>query len=79
MSQVSYITIAPNDEGQRLDNYLIRTLKGVPKSHFYRIIRQGEVRINKKRAKPSTKFTFVITNLLSQGHTSQMCANTNDY
>ncbi|HCA88904.1 MAG TPA: RluA family pseudouridine synthase [Legionellales bacterium] len=55
MSQVSYITIAPNDEGQRLDNYLIRTLKGVPKSHFYRIIRQGEVRINKKRAKPSTK------------------------
>ena len=44
-----------NDAGQRLDNYLIRTLKGVPKSHIYRIIRAGEVRVNKKRAKPSVK------------------------
>ena len=40
------------DAGQRLDNYLFRTLKGVPKSHVYRILRTGQVRVNKKRAKP---------------------------
>ncbi len=42
--------IGENDEGQRLDNFLIRQLKGVPKTHIYRIIRSGEVRINKGRA-----------------------------
>lgn len=50
--QVQYETIASEEEGQRLDNYLIRILKGVPKSHIYRIVRAGEVRINKKRIKP---------------------------
>ncbi len=52
---VSYQKILPEEHGQRLDNYLIRVLKGVPKSHIYRIIRSGEVRINKKRAKPSDR------------------------
>jgi len=37
--------------GQRLDNYLIKKLKGVPKSRIYRIIRKGEVRVNKGRKK----------------------------
>ncbi len=41
--------------GQRLDNFLMRHLKGVPKSYIYRIIRKGEVRINKKRVKPMVK------------------------
>lgn len=36
-------------EGQRIDNFLTRVLKGVPKSHVYRILRSGEVRVNKKR------------------------------
>ena len=36
--------------GQRLDNYLLRALKGVPKSHVYRVIRSGEVRVNRGRA-----------------------------
>lgn len=49
MSEVSYKEISLEEEGQRLDNYLIRILKGVPKSHIYRIIRGGEVRVNKKR------------------------------
>lgn len=49
MSDVSYKEITTEEEGQRLDNYLIRILKGVPKSHIYRIIRGGEVRVNKKR------------------------------
>ena len=43
------------DEGQRLDNYLLRTLNGVPKTRIYKAIRKGEVRINKGRAKPETK------------------------
>jgi 23S rRNA pseudouridine955/2504/2580 synthase len=55
MNDVRYIEIQADEEGQRLDNYLIRILKGVPKSHVYRIIRGGEVRVNKKRAKPDTR------------------------
>lgn len=55
MSDVRYIEINNEDEGQRLDNYLIRILKGVPKSRIYKLIRNGEVRLNKKRAKPATK------------------------
>jgi len=45
-------TLAVDEEsaGQRLDNFLIRHLKGVPKTHVYRIIRSGEVRVNKGRA-----------------------------
>lgn len=45
---VSLIAVAEHEEGQRLDNYLIKILKGVPKSHIHRIIRAGEVRLNKK-------------------------------
>jgi 23S rRNA pseudouridine955/2504/2580 synthase len=45
---VTFITIDESGEGQRIDNFLFKHLKGVPKSHVYRILR-GEVRINKKR------------------------------
>src|SRR5690606_4255685 len=41
--------------GQRIDNYLIARLKGVPKSVIYRVLRKGEVRVNKKRVKPEYK------------------------
>jgi 23S rRNA pseudouridine955/2504/2580 synthase len=41
-----------NAGGQRIDNYLLNILKGVPKSHIYRILRSGEVRVNSGRAKP---------------------------
>ncbi len=41
--------------GQRLDNFLIRHLKGVPRTRIYRLIRRGEVRVNKKRCKPERK------------------------
>jgi 23S rRNA pseudouridine955/2504/2580 synthase len=44
-----FITIDEGSEGQRVDNFLLKTLKGVPKSHVYRILRSGEVRVNKKR------------------------------
>ena len=46
---VLYLTVDENSAGQRLDNFLIRELKGVPKTHIYRIIRSGEVRRNKAR------------------------------
>ncbi|HMN93541.1 MAG TPA: RluA family pseudouridine synthase [Hydrogenophaga sp.] len=47
---VRHITVDEESTGQRLDNFLVRHLKGVPKSHIYRIIRSGEVRRNKGRA-----------------------------
>ena len=50
VAEVKTISIDTHDAGQRLDNFLIRRLKGVPKTHIYRIIRSGEVRINKGRA-----------------------------
>lgn len=46
---VQMVNIDEDDAGQRVDNYLVRTLKGVPKTRVYRIIRKGEVRVNKKR------------------------------
>jgi 23S rRNA pseudouridine955/2504/2580 synthase len=46
---VEYKNIDSDEVGQRLDNYLIRVCKGVPKSHLYRILRSGEVRVNSKR------------------------------
>lgn len=52
---VNFLTISDEDAGQRLDNYLIKILKGVPKSHIQRIIRAGEVRVNKKRAQGTTR------------------------
>jgi len=47
---VRLLTVDAESAGQRLDNYLIRLLKGVPKTHIYRVIRSGEVRVNKGRA-----------------------------
>ncbi|MEP1551721.1 MAG: 23S rRNA pseudouridine(955/2504/2580) synthase RluC [Paraglaciecola sp.] len=53
--KVQFITVDPDLEGQRIDNYLRTLLKGVPKSLIYRILRKGEVRVNKKRVKPEYK------------------------
>lgn len=47
---VKWLVVDEESAGQRLDNFLMRHLKGVPKTHVYRIIRSGEVRINKGRA-----------------------------
>lgn len=46
---VQFITVKADDIGQRIDNFLINHLKGMPKSRIYRIVRKGEVRVNKKR------------------------------
>lgn len=49
------IIIDLEQENQRIDNFLFKQLKGVPKSHIYQIIRTGQVRVNKKRVKPHYK------------------------
>ena len=54
-SQATFVTVDEDYTGQRLDNFLIRHLKGVPKTHVYRIIRSGEVRVNKGRAQADTR------------------------
>ncbi|MBI0250789.1 23S rRNA pseudouridine(955/2504/2580) synthase, partial [Yersinia pestis subsp. pestis] len=52
---VQLITISADEAGQRIDNFLLAKLKGVPKSMIYRIVRKGEVRVNKGRIKPEYK------------------------
>lgn len=47
--QVQLVTISDEEAGQRVDNFLLRICKGVPKSHIYRVLRSGEVRVNKGR------------------------------
>lgn len=47
--RVSLVRVGPESAGQRLDNFLLRIAKGVPKSHVYRVVRSGEVRVNRGR------------------------------
>ena len=54
-AQVRRLTVGDESAGQRLDNYLLRILKSVPKTHVYRVIRSGEVRVNKGRADADTR------------------------
>lgn len=53
--KVQLVDIGPEQAGQRIDNFLLTRLKGVPKSAIYRMIRKGEVRVNKGRIKPEYK------------------------
>jgi 23S rRNA pseudouridine955/2504/2580 synthase len=52
MDKVAHMDISPDQAGQRIDNFLMRHLKGVPRSHIYRILRSGQVRVNRCRVKP---------------------------
>lgn len=52
---VKFVEATSEDEGQRIDNFLMRHLRKAPKSLIYRIIRKGEVRVNKGRVKPTTR------------------------
>ena len=54
-SKVNFVEIDAEHAGQRVDNFLITLLKGVPKTMIYRIIRKGEVRVNKGRVKQTTR------------------------
>jgi 23S rRNA pseudouridine955/2504/2580 synthase len=51
-NKASIVTIAADQGGQRIDNFLLNKLKGVPKSHVYRLLRSGQVRVNSGRKKP---------------------------
>ncbi|RKZ61234.1 MAG: 23S rRNA pseudouridine(955/2504/2580) synthase RluC [Candidatus Parabeggiatoa sp. nov. 2] len=57
LGEVTYLEISAAKAGQRIDNFLHTHLKGVPRSHIYRILRTGEVRINKGRVKPTYRLT----------------------
>ena len=50
-----------NQEGQRIDNFLFKTLKTTPKSHIYRMLRKGSIRVNRTRVKPFYKIKFSHT------------------
>ncbi len=59
--KVSYFKVTPQQEGQRIDNYLLKTYKTIPKSKIYKILRKGEVRVNKGRVKPEYKLKLEDT------------------
>ncbi len=53
--KVRWIDVAEEESGQRIDNFLMARLKGVPKSHIYRVLRSGEVRVNSRRVEGSQR------------------------
>lgn len=55
LSTVRMVEVGSAEQGQRIDNFLLRRAPGVPKSHVYRIIRKGQVRVNGGRIKPTRK------------------------
>lgn len=54
-SRVNFLTVTNNQDGQRVDNFLLARLKGLPRSHLYKLIRSDEIRINGKRCKAHDK------------------------
>ena len=52
---VNWLAVGEDGQGQRVDNYLVKILKGVPKSHVYRILRSGEVRVNRRKVGPDMR------------------------
>ena len=57
-NKVFYRIVDEYSNGQRIDNFLLKILKGVPKSHIYKLLRSGQVRVNKKRIKTDFKLTL---------------------
>ena len=55
---VRFVIVTEANQGQRIDNFLMRELKNVPRSYIYRILRKGEVRVDKKRVKPTRKLNI---------------------
>lgn len=56
-SKVTFIEVEADYAGQRIDNFLLTRLKGLPKSRLYNLLRKGEIRVNKKRTKPSYRLS----------------------
>ncbi|QWD80272.1 RluA family pseudouridine synthase [Polynucleobacter sp. MWH-Spelu-300-X4] len=78
-NSVSQHIVLFEEAGQRLDNFLFRMAKGVPKTHIYRIIRSGEVRVNKKRADASQKIAEGDVLRLPPLRVSDIKKPTNDF
>jgi 23S rRNA pseudouridine955/2504/2580 synthase len=78
-NSVSQHIVLFEEAGQRLDNFLFRMAKGVPKTHIYRIIRSGEVRINKKRAEASQKIAEGDVLRIPPLRVSEVKKSTNDF
>ncbi len=57
LSKVNLVTVEGPQVGQRLDNFLMRFFRSVPRAHIYRLIRKGQVRVDKKRCKPEYKLS----------------------
>ena len=57
-SKVNFVTVTDYQDGQRVDNFLLTYLKGLPRSHVYKLIRDGQIRINKKRCKPHDRLNL---------------------
>lgn len=57
-NDIQFLKIDDSSAGQRVDNFLFKTFKDLPKSHIYKIIRSGEIRINKKRVKNVYRLQF---------------------
>lgn len=55
---VQWMDISAEQAGQRIDNFLLRILKGVPKSRIYRLLRKGEVRVNRSRTRPEYRLQY---------------------
>ncbi|MFC1690242.1 RluA family pseudouridine synthase [Pseudomonadota bacterium] len=70
-SGVHTVAVDSNRAGQRLDNFLVNQLKGVPKSAVYRMIRTGQVRINGKRCKASSRLEIDDAVRIPPAHTRQ--------
>ena len=78
-NSVSQHIVLFEEAGQRLDNFLFRMAKGVPKTHIYRIIRSGEVRVNKKRADASQKIAEGDVLRIPPLRVSEIKKPTNDF
>ncbi len=52
---VQWVEVTEGQDGQRVDNFLMTRIKGAPRALIYRIVRKGEVRVNKKRVKPDAR------------------------
>lgn len=56
-ASVRHVLVTRSEQGQRVDNFLLKTLKGVPRSHVYRLVRTGQVRVNGGRVRPHTRLS----------------------
>lgn len=73
--KVALVTVTEDQLGQRIDNFLLGRLKGVPKSAVYRMIRKGEVRVNKGRTKPEYKLQVGDVVRVPPARTKDVAAN----